>query len=96
MHDIRLIRDDPEAFDAAMAQRGLEPQAEQILDYDGSARAFQTDIQRKQAEKNELAKFAAEVRHFYSNTSYALFSSLLDVKLHVLVELTDDLHSSYS
>lgn len=45
---------------------------------------------------DELAKFAAEVRHFYSNTSYALFSSLLDVKLHVLVELTDDLHSSYS
>ena len=45
---------------------------------------------------DELAKFAAEVRHFYSNTSHALFSSLLDVNLHVLVELTDDLYSSCS
>ena len=45
---------------------------------------------------DELAKFAAEVRHFYSNSSHIMFSSLLDVKLHVLVELTDDLHSSCS
>jgi hypothetical protein len=45
---------------------------------------------------DELAKFAAEVRHFYSNTSHALFSSLLDAKLHVLVELTDDFYSSRS
>jgi seryl-tRNA synthetase len=28
MHDIRWIRDNPEAFDRALESRGLEPQAE--------------------------------------------------------------------
>ncbi len=31
MHDIRLIRADPEGFDAALARRGLPPAAEAIL-----------------------------------------------------------------
>ncbi|QYU69869.1 hypothetical protein J4558_07010 [Leptolyngbya sp. 15MV] len=32
MHDIRLIRDNPEAFDAALARRGAEPVAAQVLE----------------------------------------------------------------
>ena len=32
MHDIRSVRADPAAFDAAMARRGLPPVAEEILD----------------------------------------------------------------
>ena len=72
MHDIRLIRDDPEAFDAAMKRRGLGPQAEQVLDYDGSARTFQTDIQRKQAEKNDLAKTAGEISREIRNLDFKL------------------------
>jgi len=31
MHDIRFIRDNPEAFDAALARRGLEPQAADLI-----------------------------------------------------------------
>jgi len=31
MHDIRFIRDNPEAFDRALARRGIEPQAQQYL-----------------------------------------------------------------
>src|SRR3546814_4344648 len=30
MHDIRLIREDPAAFDAALAKRGLEPLSAQL------------------------------------------------------------------
>ena len=42
MHDIRLIRDDPEAFDACLKRRGLESCSEQILNLDGNVRAAQT------------------------------------------------------
>ena len=34
MHDIRLIRDAPHAFDAALARRGLAPVADEILALD--------------------------------------------------------------
>ena len=34
MHDIRFIRDNPEAFDRALKRRGLEPQARQLIALD--------------------------------------------------------------
>ena len=34
MHDIRLIRDDPAAFDAALAKRGAAPQADTLIAID--------------------------------------------------------------
>ena len=34
MHDIRLIRDDPAAFDAALARRGVDPVSGSILALD--------------------------------------------------------------
>jgi len=41
MHDIRFIRDNPTAFDAALARRGLESSAATILDIDAQRRALQ-------------------------------------------------------
>ena len=34
MHDIRLIRDDPAAFDAALARRGVEAPSPALLELD--------------------------------------------------------------
>ena len=31
MHDLKAIRDDPEAFDSAWASRGLGPQTPELL-----------------------------------------------------------------
>jgi seryl-tRNA synthetase len=56
MHDIRLIRDDPEAFDAAMARRGLEPQAGAIQALDAARRAVATRLQEGLARRNEASK----------------------------------------
>ena len=56
MHDIRLIRDDPAAFDAAMARRGLESQAEAILALDTAKRATATRLQESLARRNEASK----------------------------------------
>jgi seryl-tRNA synthetase len=56
MHDIRFIRENPAAFDAGLARRGLEPAAEAILSLDAQARAVATEMQQGQARRNEASK----------------------------------------
>ena len=56
MHDIRLIRDNPERFDAGLARRGVAPQSSAILALDAARRAAQTAAQERVAERNRLAK----------------------------------------
>ena len=56
MFDIKWIRDNPEAFDAGMARRGLKPQAEALLELDAKRRDALTRAQEIQAERNRLAK----------------------------------------
>ncbi|MEM9086095.1 MAG: serine--tRNA ligase [Pseudomonadota bacterium] len=56
MHDIRLIREDPDAFDAAMARRGLDPVAQSILALDEERRALTTQLQEAQSRRNEASK----------------------------------------
>jgi seryl-tRNA synthetase len=56
MHDIRLIREDPAAFDASLARRGVEPQAATILELDTRHRALMTEAQTAQARRNEASK----------------------------------------
>ena len=56
MHDIRFIRENPDAFDAAMARRGLEPQSGSILETDAKRRALQGQIQDMQSRRNVASK----------------------------------------
>ena len=56
MHDIRLIRDNPEAFDAALARRGLAPQANELIALDEERRALTTQVQQGQSRRNEASK----------------------------------------
>ncbi|RJF92887.1 serine--tRNA ligase [Sphingomonas cavernae] len=56
MHDIRLIRDDPKAFDAALARRGIASHAAQLLALDEKRRALTTEAQTAQARRNEASK----------------------------------------
>ncbi len=60
MHDIRLIRENPEAFDAGLARRGLEPLSAQIVAADASLRALQTEIQASLARRNEASKLIGQ------------------------------------
>ncbi|SEH19821.1 seryl-tRNA synthetase [Sphingopyxis sp. YR583] len=60
MHDIRLIRENPEAFDAGLARRGLEPLSAQIVAADASLRALQTEIQGSLARRNEASKLIGQ------------------------------------
>jgi seryl-tRNA synthetase len=56
MHDIRAIRADPEAFDAALARRAFAPESPAILRLDEARRAALTAQQEVQARRNALAK----------------------------------------
>jgi seryl-tRNA synthetase len=56
MHDIRLIRDNPEAFDAGLARRGVAPSAAANLDLDTRRRAVATRMQEAQNRRNEASK----------------------------------------
>lgn len=56
MHDIKLIRDNPAAFDAGLARRGLSGQSGAILAVDGDLRALMVRLQEMQATRNDAAK----------------------------------------
>ena len=56
MHDIRQIRDNPAAFDAALARRGVEPVSAEILALDTQRRAVATQMQEAQSRRNDASK----------------------------------------
>ena len=56
MHDIRQIRENPEAFDRGLARRGLEPLAAQLIALDEERRAAVTEVQVAQSRRNEASK----------------------------------------
>ncbi|TDR94124.1 serine--tRNA ligase [Enterovirga rhinocerotis] len=56
MHDIRLIRENPAAFDAGLASRGLEPLAAHLLDLDDRRKASVSAAQDAQERRNALSK----------------------------------------
>ncbi|RVT93648.1 serine--tRNA ligase [Sphingomonas crocodyli] len=62
MHDIRLIRDDPAAFDAALARRGAASQSAALLALDERRRAITTELQAAQARRNDASKAIGQAK----------------------------------
>src|SRR6516165_6663050 len=56
MHDIKWIRDNPQAFDRGLARRGLAPQAEQLLTIDERRRALIQKLEQAQARRNQASR----------------------------------------
>ena len=56
MHDIRAIRENPEAFEAALNKRGLEGLTSQILSLDSERRARINAAETAQADQNKASK----------------------------------------
>ncbi len=56
MFDIKWIRENADAFDAALARRRLEPQAARLLDLDRRRRDAVSEAQAIQSERNRLSK----------------------------------------
>ena len=56
MHDIKSIRDNPEAFDTALKRRGLEPLSASLLAIDEKRRAAILASEQAQARRNSASK----------------------------------------
>jgi seryl-tRNA synthetase len=56
MHDIKLIRDNPEAFDQAIGRRGVAPLSVTLIELDRKRRAAQTEFDELQGKRNTLSK----------------------------------------
>jgi seryl-tRNA synthetase len=64
MHDIRFIREHPDAFDRGLARRGLEPQAQRLISIDERRRAIirvnEDGSARRKIVPKEMAKAKSE------------------------------------
>ena len=56
MHDIRAIRENPEAFDQGLGRRGLSPRAEELIGLDEKRRAAILALQAAQERRNAISK----------------------------------------
>ena len=56
MHDIKAIRDNPQAFDAGLARRGLSALSSRLIEIDQAKRDCQSRLQDAQNRRNGLSK----------------------------------------
>lgn len=56
MHDIKIIRDDPEAFDKGLSKRGLSPQSARLIEIDERRRKVIVALQDMQQKRNDASK----------------------------------------
>lgn len=62
MHDIRAIRENPDAFDAALARRGDAPVSSGLLAKDGERRATIQAAEAAQAQANKASKLVGAAK----------------------------------
>ena len=87
MHDIRAIRANPAAFEAALAKRGLPPQSAAILAEDQARRNAQTRLQDLQSERNGLSKsigvLKKDGKHTQAEAVQTKVAEIKDIMLQV-------------
>ncbi|MCX7308673.1 MAG: serine--tRNA ligase [Afipia sp.] len=81
MHDIKAIRDNPDAFDAALKRRGREPQSAQLLAIDEQRRKAILDSETALARRNSASKEIGEAKKNKDNArADALMAEVAELK----------------
>jgi seryl-tRNA synthetase len=62
MHDIRFIREHPDAFDRALARRGLAPESKRLIALDEARRKKILELETSQARRNAASKEIGEAK----------------------------------
>ena len=62
MHDIRFIREHPEAFDRGLARRGLAPESKRLIALDEERRKKILELETVQARRNAASKEIGEAK----------------------------------
>lgn len=85
MHDIKFIRENPEAFDAALARRPTYdgPRSKELLELDKANRGGKTELQNLQARRNEVAKAIGEAMRSDKAKAEELKAEAADIKAKI-------------
>ena len=84
MHDISLIRKNPDIFINGWGKRGVKVEINKILDLDKALRAATTKLQELQEERNKISKLAGEAKNNNNeNLSNKYSLGVKDIKLKI-------------
>jgi seryl-tRNA synthetase len=90
MHDIRAIREAPDAFDAALRRRGLDGAASEVLAIDGTRRAKITAAEAAQAERNAASKDVGAAKARGDHAEFDRLRALVADKKDEIARLEDE------
>ena len=89
MHDIRAIRENPAAFDAALARRGKASVSFQILALDSERRACIQEAEAAQAEINRASKQVGAAKAKGDEAEFERLRGLVSEKKAQVIHLTE-------
>ena len=90
MHDIRAIRENPAAFDAALARRGLAPMSPAILALDNDRRAKILASETAAAAQNAASKEVGAAKARGDDAEFERLRALVAEKKAEIAKLTEE------
>ncbi|PYE85450.1 serine--tRNA ligase [Pseudoroseicyclus aestuarii] len=90
MHDIRAIRETPDAFDAALSRRGLPAASPEILALDAARRAKIHAAETAQAEQNAASKQVGAAKASGDEAEFERLRALVAEKKAEVARLQDE------
>ena len=90
MHDIRAIRDNPAAFDAALARRGLAPLSPEVLAIDEARRAKILAAETAQAAQNAASKAVGAAKAAGNDTEFQRLRALVADQKAEITRVTEE------
>ena len=90
MHDIRAIRENPAAFDAALALRNLAPVSPGILALDADRRSRIASAEAAQAEQNKASKEAGAAKARGDEAEFERLRALVGAKKEEVAQMQAD------
>ncbi|MEE3101880.1 MAG: serine--tRNA ligase [Pseudomonadota bacterium] len=90
MHDIRLIRETPAAFDAALSRRGLASVSKSLLDLDESRRAAILAAETALADRNAASKEIGAAKARGDNEEFERLRALVASKKDEIARLEEE------
>ena len=90
MHDIKAIRENPDAFDAALARRGLSGVSSEVLALDADRRAKIAAAEEAKAEQNKASKLVGAAKAKGDEAEFERLRALVAEKKAEIARLTDE------
>ena len=90
MHDIRMIRENPAAFDAALARLGVDAMSSEILAIDTARRARITAAEEALAARNAASKDVGKAKASGDETEFERLRALVGAKKEEIARLEEE------